>query len=241
MLTVKSSTIKVLVYLLVLAATFSTACASAQTLEHVQQFWAFNGVEFLPGGYVEEASDETVTRYRYNGTKFEPYQGELPSLIQDWMAFDWDVDYLDQVDVSHKLNSNLGSFLPKRAKVKKVYEIELPGKKSDLALICYTRQLRIEGSNTQAIYVIAAVNTNPSDSRSQYRKLWTRKLRSQTNYGAFQYQSISGLGAFFLLYTQDAAGDAVNTFLDVYRMRALESDGIPKRKHGAAPKKTPTQ
>jgi len=199
--------------------------ARAQTLDHVGSFWGFTDVQFLPGGYVEENSDGNVKHYLYKNSKFESFRGELPALLKEWSSFDWMTDYLDQVDASGTLEANLRALLPKGARVKKDLDIMIPGKKSSLVLICYTRRLRIEGPNTTDIFVTAALNTNPYDTRSGYQKLWTRKLVSESHYGDFQYQVVPGLGSFFLLYSQVTGGDAVNNQLDVYRMKALEETG----------------
>lgn len=214
-----------------LALTFYAVLGSAQTLEHVGSFWSFLDVQFLPGGYVEEDVDGQNQYYLYRHSKFEPFKGEIPALIKNWSSFDGHADYLDQVDASGSLGADLKALLPTRAKVKKFHEIMLPGNKSSLALICYTRTLRIEGANPTDIFVIAAVNANPYDTRSQYQKLWTKRLVSQSSYGDFQYQVVSGAGTFFLLYSEVTGGDAIEIQLDVYRMRARETAGRMRSKH----------
>ena len=196
--------------------------ARAQKLEHVGSFWGFNGVGFLPGGYVEENSDGELTHYLYKNSKFEQFKGELPALIRGWSSFDGRPDYFDQVDASDTLLFDLRGLVPKGARVKKYHEIMIPGTKSALAFVCYTRRLRVEYPDTAEIFVVAAQNANVYDASSGYQKLWTRKLVSEAHYGDFQYQAVPGAGSFLLLYWQVTGGDAVENHLDVYRMKALE-------------------
>lgn len=142
--------------------------------------------------------------------------------MSQWASYQGEFDYLDQVDASGTLYGDLRAFLPKRARVKKYYELMLPGDKNALAIICYTLALKVEGVNAKDIFVTAALNANPYDTRSTYTKLWTRKVASEANYGDFQYQLVPGLGAFFLLYSEVVGGDVIEHHLDVYRMKALD-------------------
>ena len=90
-----------------------------------------------------------------------------------------------------------------------------------MALICYTRKTWGGGINDKNIFLTAALETNPTDLQSKYRKLWTRKLDEQSNYGDFQYHSISGVGKFIVLYTTGVGGDAVTYSVDVYRLKGM--------------------
>lgn len=207
--------------------------AGAQTVEHLGSFWAFGDVQFLPGGYVFTEDEGENHYYLLENSKFKPFEGKIPSLIKDWQSFNWTIDNIDQIDMSERLGGDLRALLPRRAKVKKYFEIETPGEKADVAFICYTRHLQIPGSNTQDIFLLAAINPNPFDTRSQHRKLWVRKLASESNYGDFQHQTLSDGSDFLLLYSAGIGGDAVEHQLDVYRIRGLEEkrNSSPKSTH----------
>lgn len=199
----------------------SVPVAGAQTLERVGTFWGFTDVQFLPGAYVEENSDGDIKHYHYAGSKFEIVK-HIPAVLSQWSSFGGGSDYLDQVDASGTLLGNLRALVPKRARVKKYYEVTLPAGSGAVAVICYTLALKIEGANAKEVFVAAALHAHPEDTRSEYTRLWTRKVASEANYGDFQYQLIPGAGAFFLLYSDVIGGDAIEHHLDVYRMRALD-------------------
>lgn len=191
----------------------------AQTLEHVRMFSGFTGdIQFLPGGYVTAGEDGKTKAYLYKNSEFEPLEGEIPSWLKGWISFDWSVDDDDQINVIDTLPVELKAALPKLARVKKFLEIAGPDGKRYVALICYTRRLRIKGSNTKGIYLTAALNTNLTDYRLEYHKLWTRKLMSKVNYGDFQYQTVPGGGKFVVLYT---TGDTIKYQLEVYRLKGM--------------------
>ena len=216
------------------------ANADAQTLEHVQEFWDFTGdVQFFPGGYVSGNPYGGDGLYVYRNSKFEPLKGEIPPLLKGWSSFDWVVDYLDQVDRSETLAADLRALLPRRTKVKKVHKIFLPGDKNELALICFTRRLQIAGPDAADIFVTAALNPNPNDNRSEYHKLWSRRLTHNSSYGDFQYQVIPGAGKFILLYSSVTGGDAVEHHLDVYRLRGIEGVKTPSKSRSISPKSLP--
>lgn len=193
---------------------------AAQTLVHVGSFWGFNDAEFLPGGYVEENSDGEIHRYLYKNSKFEPFKGELPALIQGWYASNGVIDSVDQVDHSGNLPPGARTLLPGRVRVKNWHALSLPDGKGDLTLICYTRRVSLL-VNGKDIFVTAVLDTNPRGTRSQFQRLWARKLVSEANYSDFQYQVLPGAGPFFLLYSEVVGGDAIEHHLDVYRLRAL--------------------
>lgn len=200
----------------------SAPSARAQTLEHIREFWDFTpDVQFLPGGYVLEAYDGKPKYFIYKNSRFEPLQGALPPLLKDWTSFDWSVDYDDQINVISTLPEELRAVLPKRARVKKFLQLDGPDGKSQVALICYTRKAWGGGINDKSIFLTAALETNPTDLQSKYRKLWTRKLDEQSNYGDFQYHSIPGVGKFIVLYTTGVGGDAVTYSVDVYRLKGM--------------------
>ncbi|HEY6967726.1 MAG TPA: hypothetical protein VJA94_00740 [Candidatus Angelobacter sp.] len=232
MLSVRISSRKARFCIAVCVVWFLAATANAQTIEHVQEFWAFTDVQFLPGGYVVKDDGGQIERYVYKDSKFVRFKEEIPSLVKGWIAFAGNADYLDQFDVRVQLPLGLTAILPKRAKVKKYFEIG-----PDVALVCYTRKLNIEGSNTNDVFLIAAPDTKPGDSRAEYRRLWTRKLKAETNYGDLQYQSVSGVGDFLLLYTEDVAGDAVGHQLDVYRLRGIEGGKAPSKSRSISPQR----
>lgn len=213
---------------------FLVASCPAQTVEYVREFLSQTGVQFLPGGYVVGDDEPDVGPYVFQGSKFVRFKGELPALAKDWNAYDGDADYQNQTNKKEYLPDNSADLLPRWARVKKFFIFDIPGTTSSLLLICYTRELRIEGSNTQDIYLTTALNTNPRDLRSRYRKLRTRKLQSTTNYGDLQHQVVPGAGNFLLLYTVDVGGDALNFTLDVYRIRGLEE---PKTEDKASQRK----
>lgn len=204
------------------ALLFPLSVSYAQTLEHVREFWDFSGdVQFLPGGYVTEGDEEKIKTYIFKNSKFERLQGALPPLLKDWTSFDWSVDYDDQINVIGTLPEELRAVLPRRARVKKFLQLDSPNGKSEVALICYTRKTWGGGINDKDIFLTAALNANPTDLQGKYRKLWTRKLDEQSNYGDFQYQTIPGVGKFVVLYTTGVGGDAVTYSVDVYRLKGM--------------------
>jgi len=215
---------------------FLASIGEAQTVEYVREFLSQTGVQFLPGGYVVGDDEPDVGPYVFQGSKFVRFKGELPALAKDWNAYDGDADYQDQINKKEYLPDNSADLLPRWARVKKFLEFDVPGTTSSLLLICYTRELRIEGSNTQDIYLTSALNTNPRDLRSRYRKLRTRKLSSQTNYGDLQHQVVPGAGAFLLLYTVGVGGDALNFNLNVYRIRGLEEPKADRKPANRKPR-----
>jgi hypothetical protein len=200
----------------------SAPAMHAQTLEHIREFWDFTpDVQFLPGGYVLEAYDGKPRYFIYKDSKFERLQGALPPLLKNWTAFDWSVDYDDQINVISTLPKELRAVLPKRARVKKFLQLDGPDGKSWVALTCYTHKTWGGGINDKDIFLTAALETNPTHPQAKYRKLWTRKLDEQSNYGDFQYQSIPGAGKFVVLYTTGVGGDAVTYSVDVYRLKGM--------------------
>lgn len=212
------------VFWLTILLTGASLPGLAQKLEHVASFWGFNGVEFLPGGYVQEYNDDEVTKYRYRNSGFVRLKGRVSGLGHGWPIAD--ADNYDEIDLTARLSRNLRAFLPRQARVKKYYKIELPNARGRLIVLCYTKQLQIEGSNTQDVFITAALDASPRGSRPVYHKLWSKKVATETNYQDFQYHTVSGAGAFFLLYTEGVSGDALEFNLDVFRMKALEqTDG----------------
>ena len=201
---------------------FSASSIHGQTLEHIREFWDFTpDVQFLPGGYILEAYDGKPKYFIYKNSKFERLQGQIPSLLKDWTSFDWSVDYDDQINVIRTLPEELRIVLPRRARVKKFLQLDGPNGKSEMALICYTRKTWGGGINDKDIFLTAALNANPTDLQAKYRKLWTRKLDEQSNYGDFQYQTIPGVAKFVVLYTTGVGGDAVTYSVDVYRLKGM--------------------
>ena len=212
------------IWIICFATWLISPLAQAQTLEHVREFWDFTGyVQFLPGGYVLEAYDGKPRYFIYKNSRFERLRGSIsiPASLKDWTSFDWSVDYDDQINVIRKLPEEIRAVLAKRARVKKFLRLDSADGKGWLALICYTRKTWGGGINGKDIFVTAAVNSDRTDLRSKYRKLWTRKLDEQSNYGDFQYHDIPGMGKFVVLYTTGVGGDAVTFSLDVYRLKGM--------------------
>jgi hypothetical protein len=195
--------------------------ADSQTLQHIANFSTSAGeLQFLPGGYVFKRDDGGTERYMYKDSGFEPLQGNIPALVRNWGAFDWtNVDYLDEID-RHSFDPDVRALLPEHAKVKKILEITLDDRKGTLAVVCFTLRSMERFSRPDAtdIFMAGMLNTEPPDRLPKYRKTWTLKAETESDYGDLQYQNVFGAGGFLILYSAAKGGDSVDQSLDVYRI-----------------------
>lgn len=208
-----------------LAVLVTSSGAAAQRLEHVGDFSVVIGgggiegdnvgdLQFVPGGYVITTEGARTKRYIFRGNRFERFKGKLPSALENWSS-DWDADFFDEIDLRGS-NSKVKRYLPKGAKLKRVLEIPADdGSKASLLLACYTLR-----SYETRIFIAGLLNTGADGLHEgrAYRKLWTIKPNEGWSYGDLQYQLVSGVGGFVLLYSGAPGGDSMQLSLDVYRI-----------------------
>jgi hypothetical protein len=215
----------------ILTVLFWTSPAKSQKLDHLAEFWALSGdVQFLPGAYVVKYEDGKTERYSYKDSGFEPLRDDVPPLVRNWTSFDWSgVDFRDQINGS-PLDPDVRALVPKQAKIKKIIEISLT-EGGVIALVCYTLRTTEKFTRLEAtdIFVAGAINADPT--KGSFRKLWDIKVKTNSDYGDFQYQSISGVGSFILLYSATTGGDASEHVLNIYRLAEnVKPESLAKRK-----------
>lgn len=200
---------------------FATLQCEAQSLTLLRQFQTFQGnLQFLPGGRILVKQNGQESNYIYRNGDFTRSATPLPAELQRWTAFDWNgVDYLNQVD-QKSYDPEINHFLPSDKKVKKVLDVpESEGNKS-FVLVCYTEKSSSEDSEPgdTDIFATGLERTQNKNKSFTYRRLWTKRLETDMNYGNFVYEDVPGMARFVLLYSLSLGGSGYSLALDVYRI-----------------------
>lgn len=196
--------------------------ANGQTLQTVGEFTANAGqVQFLPGAHILKAESNRKEHFVYNKSKFVPDGAPLPATLETWISFDWtSVDYLDQIDRKN-FDPDIRLFLPERVRVKKVIILPLSVNQGRLILVCYTQKSKAKATFLNATNIlVTALLDEQSDATKpgQYRRLWTKKLQTNSDYGDFLLEKVPGVGMFILLYSAEVAASSTDATLSVYRI-----------------------